>query len=317
MASQEDKNLEASRPKRKFMEVASTHSFLALASAPTASSSLSPRRSAIQQQQSQGSTHNNSFVLCAANEAAAASSSSPPKRQQRTDDIYHILVQINPKEYAKAGFRANGQSVEAVRAEAQARFQSITTDMTDAYTHRLVTAFRQNDMTTIRQLHADGQLTTNACNAFGESILHIASRRGNIELVQFLLEEVGIDPRHHRDDYHRTALHDACWTASSDPAFDVIDALMDVAPEHLLLKDKRGFTPLDYIRPKDHGKWLRFLWERKTKLRASSSMSAVAAKAVVAAAAAAASAATAATASESLDNITEQPVVLCDANPNP
>ena len=35
----------------------------------------------------------------------------------------------------------------------------------------------------------------------------------------------------------------------------------------LLLKDVRGYTPLDYARSEDRGKWLRFLRERKSILR--------------------------------------------------
>jgi hypothetical protein len=60
-------------------------------------------------------------------------------------------------------------------------------------------------------------------------------------------------------------------TAASGAALHVVDMLLAAAPEHVLLKDERGFTPFDYVRRQDHGKWLRFLWERKHKLRPTNS----------------------------------------------
>lgn len=256
------------RPKRRFMEhIISTHSLCGggdeTFSSPCPSSRRTKQRRLSPSVSSSPSTQNSTF----SNNTATTADAQSPKMKQ----IYNILLQINPKEYAKAGFRANGYSVEEVRQTASSKFQDpIATDvMTSQYTTAVVTAFRQCDMAKIRQLHKDGQLTSNASNAYGESVLHIASRRGNLEMLKFLIEDVQIDPRKYCDDYGRTALHDACWTPTSEPAFDVVDYLLTKSPEHLLLKDKRGFTPLDYIRPKDHGKWLRFLWERKTKLRPS------------------------------------------------
>jgi ankyrin repeat protein len=124
---------------------------------------------------------------------------------------------------------------------------------------------RKNDLEAIKDLHTSGKLTVNACNKFGESLLHIACHRGHTNLVRYMIQDMKINVKACRDDYHRTALHDACWTTS--PAFDVVDILLEEAPEHLLLKDARGFTPFDYVRKQDHGKWLRFLWERRHKLR--------------------------------------------------
>mmetsp|Transcript_8467 Transcript_8467/g.13398 ORF Transcript_8467/g.13398 Transcript_8467/m.13398 type:complete len:118 (-) Transcript_8467:75-428(-) len=114
-------------------------------------------------------------------------------------------------------------------------------------------------------MHESGKLTTNACNKFGESILHIACHRGHTELVRYMIRNMGINVKTLRDDYHRTALHDACWT--TEPNFDIVSLLLEQAPEHILLKDARGFTPFDYVRKQDQGKWLRFLWERKAMLK--------------------------------------------------
>merc|ERR1712183_78962 len=53
-------------------------------------------------------------------------------------------------------------------------------------------------------------------NRFGESLLHLACRRGRTDMVRFLVVEMGSPPRdvlETMDDCHKTPLHDACWTA--------------------------------------------------------------------------------------------------------
>merc|ERR1740138_1369274 len=129
--------------------------------------------------------------------------------------------------------------------------------MIEEYGTEIVTAVRSNDVHRARQLYQNGTFQYNTCNRFGESILHIACRRGHLGMVQFLIEEVGLKVDTIRDDYHRTPLHDAFWTHTAN--YDVV--------ELLLLPDKRGFTPLAYARAEHHQNWLRFLWERKSILR--------------------------------------------------
>merc|ERR1711865_526107 len=113
-------------------------------------------------------------------------------------------------------------------------------------------------------------LTVNACNQFGESILHLACRRGLYEMVQFLVEEVGIAVEMGRDDYHRTVLHDVFWSASdfATTANLVKYLLLTCASTAalLLVEDVRGYTPFDYARAEHRGKWLHFLWEHRTWL---------------------------------------------------
>ncbi|KAG7339081.1 ankyrin repeat domain protein [Nitzschia inconspicua] len=183
-------------------------------------------------------------------------------------EIASILLSITPTDYARAAFKANGHGdVESLQAQAISKFQPPTKEVIESYQNEVVAAVRRNNLDTIQKMHRNGTLKGNACNKFGESILHIACHRGHTSLVKYMLQDMKINVAAVRDDYHRTALHDACWT--TEPAFDVVDMLLDAAPEHVLLKDARGYTPFDYVRREDHGKWLRFLWERKHKLRLS------------------------------------------------
>lgn len=211
-----------------------------------------------------------------------ASSSASKKRPRTsltasTDAInkstIEILKKIHPSEYARAAFKANGfGDLEAIAKDSESRFLPPTAAMLEAYNTSIVQEVRDNNLEAVKQLYNDGyfQYGCNACNRFGESILHIACRRGHLEMVKFLIGEAGLSCCTIRDDYHRTPLHDAFWTSSASP--DVIDYLLEqpFVTELLMAKDKRGFTPLDYSRGEDRGKWLRFLWERRGRLKPAS-----------------------------------------------
>ena len=66
-------------------------------------------------------------------------------------------------------------------------------------------------------------------------------------------------------DFGRTPFHDACWR--TEPDLDILDLLLDNAPELLMLSDKRGHTPLDYSRRQHWGMLVPFLEGRKGKFR--------------------------------------------------
>ena len=202
---------------------------------------------------------------------------SPSKKRQRVsstqkENILTMLRTIHPTDYTKAAFKANGcKDLDAITTQCIKRFQSTPTpQQLEAYSTDILIAVRSNNVEKARQLYADGSYNgTNACNKFQESILHIACRRGSLPMVQFLINEVGLKVNEIRDDYHRTPLHDAFWTTSASP--DVIDFLLQQSNvvELLLLKDVRGYTPLDYARSEHRSKWLHFLWQRKHILRSS------------------------------------------------
>lgn len=107
-------------------------------------------------------------------------------------------------------------------------------------------------------------------NRFGESLMHLACRRGRTEMVRFLVEELpGGTPSQMlsiQDDCHKTPLHDACWTPS--PNFELVELILEHAPEQVMMQDVRGNTPFDYVRKEDYALWLRFLWERRSLLGA-------------------------------------------------
>jgi len=127
-----------------------------------------------------------------------------------------------------------------------------------AYTIEVTKAVREQDIDKLRA-HLESGKTLQCANRFGESIVHIACRRGSTKILEFLLNEAKVDCRVVCD-YGRTSLHDACWT--SKPNFVLVGLLLDRCPDLLYVTDKRGFTPLDYVRAGEHGAWCKFLAER-------------------------------------------------------
>jgi len=199
--------------------------------------------------------------------SVSSSFSSP-----NTNETIELLQNIHPSDYARAAFKANGfGDFASIASDCDARVLPATPAMLEAYSTEIVQEVRNNNLEGVKKLYEEGRFQhgCNACNRFGESILHIACRRGHLEMVKFLVGEVGLSITGIRDDYKRTPLHDAFWTSKASP--DVVDYLLQQpnVMELLLCKDQRGFTPLHYSRGEDRGKWLRFLWERRDDLRPS------------------------------------------------
>lgn len=133
-------------------------------------------------------------------------------------------------------------------------FEEWTAEQKSAYDKDSIAAIRSQDIATLKKWNSEGRILQ-AANSFGESLLHMACRRGFLNVVQYLVEDTG----HNlwiRDDTGRTPLHDACWTATPSP--ELVKFILDREPDLLLVSDKRGHTPLDYAR-KDHWQtWIDF-----------------------------------------------------------
>ncbi|GFH53509.1 hypothetical protein CTEN210_09985 [Chaetoceros tenuissimus] len=141
-------------------------------------------------------------------------------------------------------------------------FTTMTQENFDGYTSEILNAVRGNDLEKLRSLNENGHCMQ-CCNKFGESILHLAARRGNAEVINFLLNEANISSTI-KDDYGRTPIHDACWVVSTD--FQIIQMFLMQCPDMLLIKDKRGFSPLQYVNKKSKSLWKRFLTENQDLL---------------------------------------------------
>lgn len=139
----------------------------------------------------------------------------------------------------------------------------ITEEEQSAYTTEIVTAVRENDLPTVQSYHAQGH-SLSCCNRFGESLLHMACRRGFASMVTYLLESAHVSVRI-TDDCGRTPLHDALW--NQECQYSIVDLLVRTDPILLLTCDKRGHTPFAYARREHWGNWRQFLWDRREHMK--------------------------------------------------
>lgn len=86
-------------------------------------------------------------------------------------------------------------------------------ELIDAYDNDVVRAIRSGDLIQLRRYLEEGR-RFDGCNRNGKSLLHLACRRGEYEIVDFLLRDACVIP-HVRDTMGRTALHDVCWRPSN------------------------------------------------------------------------------------------------------
>ena len=134
-----------------------------------------------------------------------------------------------------------------------------TEEQIKAYDMQVIQAIRTQDIEQLRQMHKSGR-QLQCANKFGESLVHMACRRGFVDVVRFLVDEAGVSVRV-RDDYGRTVLHDACWT--SEPNEELVEYLIRQCPELLLMSDKRGNAPFEYARREHWGRWVKFLVQKE------------------------------------------------------
>jgi len=128
------------------------------------------------------------------------------------------------------------------------------------YDNEVVRAIRESNFEAIKNLQAVG-ISMSACNKYSESIVHIACRRANYDVVEYILNSGG--DYNIQDDYGRTPLHDACWRL--EPRFDIVTLLLDRNIDLLRMVDVRGATPLSYIRPEHWLQWCAYFYHQKEK----------------------------------------------------
>lgn len=179
------------------------------------------------------------------------------------------LSHINPSAFVNSCFKAYGINPYLYDPLALKNFFLETTDdHVEAYEPEKIQAIRRNDMKTLRRLRNMG-CSFQGCNRFGESLLHLACRRSSLDTIRFLIVECSVSLRV-KDDYGRTPLHDVCWR--KDPNFDIVDIILDREPDLLIIADKRGHVPLDYVRREHWGHWIHYLavrMKREIKIRLS------------------------------------------------
>jgi Ankyrin repeat len=187
--------------------------------------------------------------------------SSLPQRLQASDDENDTQTgETSPREYLMEILKSKGSVVTISSSlEVEGFFAAPTKEEISAYGHDVLTAVRTRDIEKLREYHQNGR-PLKSSNKFGESLLHLACRRGFFDVATFLVKEAGVTVRV-IDDYGRTPMHDVCWTC--EPNFELFELIMTACTDLLFMKDRRGHTPLEYVRREHWGAYVRFLGERQ------------------------------------------------------
>ncbi|KAI2507041.1 hypothetical protein MHU86_7426 [Fragilaria crotonensis] len=172
----------------------------------------------------------------------------------------------SPMDFIIDAFRANGCDARIQISTMSNLFHTPTDDEIASYHQEVIQAVRDRNIDRLRAYVVEGR-NLQCCNRFGESLMHMACRRGFTDVVKFLVLEANCTV-FVRDDYGRTAMHDAAW--SPEPNFEMLEFLIEQAPELLLMSDVRGHTPFSYVRKEHWQDWIVFLQSHREKLYSSS-----------------------------------------------
>lgn len=148
-------------------------------------------------------------------------------------------------------------------------FVETTAERVEAYQNiELLSAVRRRDLVMLHKIAEEKRVagtTMNACNRFGESLLHLACRKGSFGVVELMVGPSCDCSLLVRDDYGRTVLHDACWTVN--PPWDLIKLILKKAPHLWRVSDVRGHLALQYVPKTAWPQWWAFLSKNKDLLQ--------------------------------------------------
>ncbi|CAM9480585.1 unnamed protein product, partial [Ectocarpus sp. 13 AM-2016] len=166
----------------------------------------------------------------------------------------------HPEDFLHALLRERGYTTEMVAMKETVYHRPPEPDQVAAYDKAILRAVLDEDEAALERMRAAGR-RMDACNRFGDSILHMACRRGRATALRFLLRAAGSAGVVSSDDFGRTVMHDACWTSS--PRFDVASAVLDADTRLLRTLDSRGSSPLQYVPEDQWPLWCAFFESRK------------------------------------------------------
>ncbi|CAB9519697.1 ANK [Seminavis robusta] len=165
----------------------------------------------------------------------------------------------SPEEYLTQDL-LQGIAITALQEE---HFDPVTDERIEAHKMAVSSAIRAADLDRLQELLQDG-ISLGGCNPQGESMMHLACRLNNADVVKFLINEAKVSILV-QDDAGRTPLHDAAWTTK--PNFELVQLIVEEAPELLFVKDKRSFSALRYIPKAAWKQWRSFFDEHQDQIR--------------------------------------------------
>lgn len=178
-------------------------------------------------------------------------------------DVAIMDEDMSPADFLTTLGQATGFDTKILPTLSCDSFQPPTDEQIELYDLEVMTAVREQKIDVLRTMHEAGRCLQ-CCNRFGESLLHMACRRGFVDVVKFMIQEANVS-LYVKDDYGRTPMHDAFWAPV--PNFPLMELLIKNAPEQIFLSDVRGHTPLSYTRKSDWLQWKKWLVEHEPLLQ--------------------------------------------------
>lgn len=171
-----------------------------------------------------------------------------------------VPVDTHPEDFLHEILRERGYSTEMVAVKDTVFHRAPEPEQVAGYDKAILSAVLDEDEVVLERMRASGR-RMDACNKFGDSVLHMACRRGRVGALRYFLRVCGPGGVVLSDDFGRTVMHDACWTAS--PRFDVASSVLDVDTRLLRMVDSRGSSPLQYVPQDQWALWCAFFESRK------------------------------------------------------
>mmetsp|Transcript_23829 Transcript_23829/g.36756 ORF Transcript_23829/g.36756 Transcript_23829/m.36756 type:complete len:395 (+) Transcript_23829:61-1245(+) len=170
----------------------------------------------------------------------------------------HTSSPLSPQDYLDKLLQERGYSTEKFCSLNGGYYCRPSPLQTASHGTVTVKAVRSSNKSLMRDMLRCG-LSANPCNNFGESIVHMICRRGDHKLLQVLLDHGAT--LQVADDFGRTPLHDACWTA--EPYFELVETVLKHDRRLINITDCRGSLPLAYVNKKHWKYWIEFLRKKK------------------------------------------------------
>ena len=159
------------------------------------------------------------------------------------------------QEYFDALLKERGYNVKTMETLSTGYYNTPSDLQVASYGPKTIAMVKENDVMGLREAMKVAGLSSNPCNQYGESLLHKACRRGYTELLITMIDAGAA--LQISDDHGRTPLHDACWAAQ--PAFAIVQLLIQCDRYLWFLRDCRGSLPLSYVHKSDWSEWKYWL----------------------------------------------------------
>jgi hypothetical protein len=166
-----------------------------------------------------------------------------------------LMALVTPQEFLNTALKGRGYSTERYTtihsgySNMPTKLQLVSYDV-----HILKMIIRDKDEHRVREILTCG-ISPNACNKYGESLLHKACKTGQDKILQVFLD-CGADIQV-SDCAGRTPMHDACH--GSKPSFKTFELLLKQDPNLIRMMDGSRALPLELVRKEQYGAWNAFL----------------------------------------------------------